>query len=279
MRLMSEKQWIKKITDLEKAGKKSTKKQVKDALVKAVKARIPDERFGVLLSGGVDSCLIALLCQQAGADFVCYTVGMKDSPDIPWAVKFAKRFKIPIQVKTFALKEIEPVFKKTKSILKHVDILSIGVGAVTLAAMQLAKKDKVKIVFSGLGSEEIFAGYHQHAEADDVHAECWKGLKLILKRDLRRDCAIADALKMEILTPFLDDDLIKVAMGISPSRKVNEKEKKIILREIAEDLGLPKEYAWRSKKAAQYGSWFDKAMYKLSRIKGFKLKQHYLNKL
>lgn len=279
MKLMPEKDWVKNIKKLENEGSKSTKKQVEQALVKAVQDRIPERKFGVLLSGGVDSCLIALLCRQAGAKFSCYTVGMENSPDIPWAEKFAKKFSIPIKVKTFNLPEAEKLFKKAKSILKHVDVLSVGVGAVTLAAMELAKKDGAKIVFSGLGSEEIFAGYHQHVEAKDAHAECWKGLKLIWRRDLKRDYAIADSLKMEILTPFLDYDLIREAMGIPPEKKISGEEKKIILREIAEELGLPKEFAWRSKQAAQYGSWFDKAMFKLARMRGFRFKQHYLDKL
>ena len=279
MKLMPEKEWIKKIVELEKASKKSNKKQVEKELVEAVRKRMPKKKFGVLLSGGVDSCLIALLCRQAGAKFACYTVGLHDSPDIPWALAFAKRYKLPLKIRTFDLDEAEKLFKKAKKMLKHVDILSVGVGAVTLAAMALAKKDKIKYVFSGLGSEEIFAGYHQHAEAKDVHAESSKGLKKTWQRDLRRDYAIAAALKMEILTPFLDEDLIKTAMGIPPKRKITKKEKKIILREIAQDLGLPKKYAWRAKKAAQYGSWFDKAMQKLARRAGYQFKQTYLDKL
>ncbi|MBD3304265.1 hypothetical protein GF343_03900 [Candidatus Woesearchaeota archaeon] len=280
MKLMPEKQWIKKIVELEKASKKSSKKKVEKALVEAVKKNIPERKFGVLLSGGVDSCLIALLCQQAGANFVCYTVGMEYSPDIAWAKAFAKRFKMHIKVREFkTLDEVEKQFRKAKKALKHVDILSVGVGAVLLSAIELGKKDKVKDFFTGLGSEEIFAGYHHHEETDDPHAECWKRLKSCWKRDLRRDYAIANATKVNLLAPFLDENLIKEAMGISIKRKISKKEKKIILREIAQDLGLPKKYAWRSKKAAQYGSWFDKAMMKLARSKGYEFKQTYLDKL
>ena len=283
MKLISEKKWIKNIVELETASKRSTKKKVEKALVEAVKERIPKsipkKKFGVLLSGGIDSCLIALLCQQAGAKFTCYTVGMKDSPDIDWAKAFAKRFKIPLKVKLFDLASIEKQFKKAKKALKHVDILSIGVGAVLLSAIELGKKDRVKDFFTGLGAEEIFAGYHHHAESKDPHAECWKRLKSCWKRDLKRDYEIAAATKVNLLTPFLDDNLIKTAMGISIKRKINKKEKKIILRQIAEDLGLPKKFAWRSKQAAQYGSWFDKAMMKLAKQSGHKFKQKYLANL
>ena len=57
-----------------------------------------------------------------------------------------------------------------------------------------------------------------------------------------------------------------------------EQEKKHF-SEIAEDLGLPKKIAWRKKKAAQYGSKFDKALQRLMSKAGFKFKKDYLNSL
>jgi asparagine synthase (glutamine-hydrolysing) len=71
----------------------------------------------------------------------------------------------------------------------------------------------------------------------------------------------------------------KGSEGIPAKRKIDKKEKKIILREIAQDLGLAKKFAWRSKKAAQYGSWFDKCIARLARIRGFKFKQSFIDDL
>ena len=55
--------------------------------------------------------------------------------------------------------------------------------------------------------------------------------------------------------------------------------KKIILREIAEDFGLEKEFAWRKKKAAQYGSNFVKGIDKLAKKHNFTTKKEYLQSL
>ena len=54
-------------------------------------------------------------------------------------------------------------------------------------------------------------------------------------------------------------------MKIDESLKMNEDYKKVILRETAESLGLNKEFCWRKKKAAQYGSYFDKVLTKLAK--------------
>jgi asparagine synthase (glutamine-hydrolysing) len=143
----------------------------------------------------------------------------------------------------------------------------------------MAKKDRVKFLFSGLGSEELFAGYHRHRLAKDKQGECWQGLLNMYERDLLRDSAVASAARVSLITPFLDERLIATAMRIPAKHKMSDEHSKLILRQAAQDLGLPKEFAWRGKKAAQYGSRLDKAISKLARKKGFKLKKDYLKSL
>jgi len=60
---------------------------------------------------------------------------------------------------------------------------------VQLSWLQLRwlKKDKCDIVLSGLGSEEIFAGYQRHKEALNINKECLHGLRMMYERDLYRD--------------------------------------------------------------------------------------------
>ena len=50
-------------------------------------------------------------------------------------------------------------------------------------------------------------------------------------------------------------------------------------QEIAYDIGLPKQAYDRKKKGAQYGSGFDKAITKLAKKNGFKLKKRYIDSL
>ena len=96
-------------------------------------------------------------------------------------------------------------------------------------------------------------------------------------RDLVRDFNLAKELNIQVKTPFLDKDLIEYAMKLPGDWKIVEEKKKVILREVAEEfLG---EFAWRKKKAAQYGSCFDKAIAKLAKKNGFKLKKDWLDSL
>lgn len=279
---LSEQEWKDYITSLELKSEFSTKEEVKQALINAVKCRIPKEHFGIFFSGGVDSTLLAFICKQAGARFTCYSVGLENSPDIIESKRVAECLGLNLKQKTFTLEEVCEVFRKTAKIFLNnkikPDTLNIGVGSVVVAAVELAKKDEIKIFMGGLGSEEIFAGYQRHLEAENVHKECWKGLKGMWRRDFIRDTTIAKALNITVLCPFLDEQLIIKSMGIPASKKINKEYKKIILREIAEELGIPKEFAWRKKKAAQYGSYFDKALEKLTKKGRFKTKKELLEK-
>lgn len=271
-----ESEWKSFINNLEISSSPSTKEKLKDVLINAIKKRIPKEKFGILFSGGVDSTFISFICKKFTSDFVCYSVGFKDSPDLINANKVAKELKLNLKTRSLSLDDCHDLFKRTVKILNNSDVLSVGVGSVVVAAIELAKEDNIKIFFGGLGSEEIFAGYQRHADSTDPHQECWNGLKNMYARDLVRDSIVGRAININARVPFLDTDVIKTAMGISIEKKINKEHKKIILREIAEELGLKKEFAWRKKQAAQYGSWFIKAMDKLAKKHDFKTKKEYL---
>jgi len=270
--LVDEKEWIKHINSL----KKAEKLQFKQEFIDAIEKRIPDKKFGILFSGGIDSTLIAFVCKKLKKDFTCYCVGLEDSPDIISAQEVAKKYGFELKKKILSMKDIEKTIKKMVSLVGP-DTMKVGVGAVMYEAIKLAKKDKITEVFSGLGSEEIFAGYERHFLSKDVNKECWKGLKEMFHRDFERDLAIGKDLKVNLFVPFLDSNVISAAMSIPGEEKIKKGYKKYALRKFAEEIGLKD--AWRKKKAAQYGSYFDKAILKLSKKNKFKYKKNYLNSL
>jgi len=202
-----------------------------------------------------------------------------------WAQQVAKEYSFNFKYKILTLDEFETVLKETIKILNDADIVKASVGSVLHAAGKIAAADGSNILFGGLGSEEIFAGYQRHSDVlgknnfEALHKECWSGLKNMWKRDLVRDFTIAKKLGIELRTPFLDKDLINAAMNVHPMLKIDKDNKKIILREAAEFLGLKKEFAWRKKQAAQYGSNFVNGIEKLAKRKGFKMKKDYLMSL
>jgi len=260
------------------SNKKEIIPELASLLTNAIDKRVKG-KTGIAFSGGVDSTLIAFICKKLKKDIALYNVGLKGSKDTEWAKKISKHYKWKLKQIIVTLEEAEAIIKKIVKMLPDPSVVKVGVACPEYIVLKQAKKDKVKTVLGGLGSEEIFAGYERHLLAKDKHKECWIGLKTLYEKDLSRDFAVSNALKVNILCPYLDKDLVKYAMQIDSSLKITEQEKKIILRETAVHLGLKKEFAFRKKLAAQYGSGFHKAIDKLSRKNGFKFKKDYLNSL
>lgn len=263
--------------------KKLARDEVKRVLIATIKRLLPTQKFGILFSGGIDSTIISQVCKIAGGNFNCYTVGFRDEligipEDIKYAEIVSRQLMFPLTKRIYSLKESEEIIGKVVKLVKP-DIVNVGVGAVEYAAITLAKADGITSLFSGLGSEEIFAGYQRHAMAKDVQNECWNGLHMMYERDLVRDMAISKHFGIKFIAPFLDPDMIRTAMQVPCEWKLDGEKNKLILREAAVELGIPEEFAFRKKKAAQYGSNFDKAIAKLAKKAGFEQKGEYIRSL
>ncbi len=292
---VSKDDWIKKISDLK--SKEDLFDKSKDIIIEELASKVEstiltlakqsDKTIGVLFSGGVDSTLICYVLQKNNIPFVAATVGFRDNkeqklPDDIYASReIAEVYGFNRIEKIYSFEDIELIFGKTVSILGEslVNVVNVGVGSVEVAGIELLKSadPSIELVFGGLGSEEIFAGYKRHRDAEDKHNECWFGLVNMYERDLLRDFAFEDFFKIQFAVPFLDSNLIGFAMNIPVDFKITDNNSKIILRESAVLLGLDKKFSFRPKQAAQYGSRTDKALSKLAKKNGFVYKKDYLN--
>ena len=233
-------------------------------LENAFDKRTKDGMFGILFSGGVDSTLLAYLAKRFEKKCVLYVAGMKDSPDVLCAEKAAQILNLPLKKRIIQEEELVPAIKEIKRLIETFDYMKVSVALPFYFACQEAKKDKMKIILSGLGSEELFAGYERHMHAKNVNKECLLGLETMYERDLYRDDVITMSQNLELRVPFLDTELAAYALTISSKLKIQNEVKKYILRKTALSLGVPEEFAMRKKSAAQYGSAVDKAIEKLS---------------
>ncbi len=256
-------------------------KELKGLLVNAVSKRIPDQEMGILFSGGVDSTSIALICKSLGLNPTCYTAAIVDknippAEDLIYAKKAAEQLGLRLHVQEISLKEVSAYLKKVVPLIEDNNVVKVGVALPFYCACERARKDGVRVLFSGLGSEELFAGYQRHKQAKDVNKECYSGLLKMYERDLYRDDVVTMNNTIELRLPFLDKTLAEYALRIPAGYKIKDNQDKWILRKSVEQLGVSGEIAWRPKRAAQYGSRFDKALEKLAKQNGFESKSAYL---
>ena len=296
--IISDSNWSKHIESLQSVKDViGTKQNITTALKNSIIKELPKEPFGILLSGGVDSSIIAKICKDENAPFRCFCVGIEGSEDLKVAKEIARLLELKLVFKEFELDEIEKLLMKIIDILPRPIIqddnyieymVKVSVSTVLLAAISLGDE---KIFYSGIGAEELFAGYQRHVKSvseggtwrgiaiKELEEESWDGLKRLNNLVISRDKLISESVTKEIISPYIDDELIILAMSLSTDEKIDLVTNKKMLREIAKDLGVPREAYDRKKKGAQYGSSFDKAITKLAKKNGFKLKKRYLDSL
>lgn len=258
----------------------NVREELKKLFEDAVRVRVPEKKFGLLFSGGIDSVLVAKILKDMGKDFTCYTAAAsEDAPDLVSAKEVAKILGLKLKYKVVTREETEAYLRKIVPLIEDNNVVKVGVALPLYIASELAKIDGNRVIFSGAGADELFGGYHRYKINDlrKLNHDCYSDLLKIYERNTYRDDVITMNNNLELRVPFLDKDLVAFALRIAPELKIKDAVEKYILRELAISLGIPKEFAYRKKKAAQYGSGFDKVIEKLAKekSKSLYLKQFY----
>jgi asparagine synthase (glutamine-hydrolysing) len=137
---------------------------IEDAVATHLVADVPVSTF---LSGGLDSSIITVLAQRSNPQIDAYTITFRDTDrrleampdDAVYARKLAHQFGINLH-------EIEVAPDIVDLLPKTVDMLDEPIGdpaAInTLLMCEAARAAGVKVILSGMGADELFAGYRKH---------------------------------------------------------------------------------------------------------------------
>ncbi len=248
--------------------------ELSELIKEAVAKRLPRRgiKAGILFSGGIDSTIIAKMCYEMGVEAECYTAvfsGTAKAPhDLEAAREVAERYGFRHVVISIGEEEAAELAKEVCFEIGEPHPVKTAVGMPFLAASKEAARRGCRVLFSGLGSEELFAGYQRHRNSADLNKECLSGIRMLYERDLYRDDVLTMNRGVELRLPFLDKKLVSFSLRIPAELKIKDGMEKYALRRAALLLGVKKEDAFRPKKAAQYGSGFDKALVRLSKRRG-----------
>ncbi|KAH1225922.1 Asparagine synthetase [glutamine-hydrolyzing] 2 [Glycine max] len=227
---------------------------LRHAFEKAVVKRLmTDVPFGVLLSGGLDSSLVAAVTAR-------YLAGTNAAKQ--WGTK----------LHSFCV-GLEDGIDAIEDVIYHIETYDVTTIRASIPMFLMSRKIKslgVKWVISGEGSDEIFGGYlyfHKAPNKEEFHQETCRKIKALHKYDCLRANKSTFAWGLEARVPFLDKDFIRVAMNIDPDYKMIKKEEgrieKWVLRRAFDDEEhpyLPKHILYRQKEQFSDGvgyGWID----------------------
>lgn len=257
--------------DYLKSNKDELKDILKNNLIKSVEKRVRDlERMGILFSGGVDSTLLAVLCNDMGVETELYVVGSEGSPDLNYAKKIAAHMHLPIHIRMVDENVVREYSPLVLNAIEEWNVMKLGVGMTAYLAAEMAHENGLRVMLSGQGADELFAGYHRylnfyHEKGEEAQKDLISDVENLYHVNLERDDKVTMANSVELRVPYLDLQIINMAMHIPMKYKIgneNDHLRKCILREVASDLGVPQEIFKRPKKAAQYGSGIHKILKK-----------------
>lgn len=243
------------------------------ALQKAVAERLAP-KTGLAFSGGVDSSLISALARSG---ITLYSVGFEGSHDLQHAQYAAEVLGLDgkLHAKVITQKEIEEYIPDVIRSIKSTDPMAVEIGLPLFIATREAHDDDMKVMLSGRGADELFAGYQRYIRISEngyLADEIKKDVKNLVEIGIDRDRALASANSIELRTPYLDRNVIEIGLQIAPELKIRKKDgsymRKYILRRVAENI-IPHELAWTEKRAMQYGSGVHRGLGKLARSCGF----------
>ncbi len=258
--------------------------KVRNGLESAVKAQLmSDVPYGVLLSGGLDSSIIAAVTQKYSKKRIetdskesawwpqlhSFAVGLEGSPDLVAAKKAADYIGTVHHEVHFTIQEALDALPDVIYHIETYDITTVRASTPMYLLARVIKSMGIKMVLSGEGSDELFGGYlyfHKAPDAQEFHEELVRKMSKLHLYDCLRANKSLMAWGVEGRVPFLDKDFIDIAMGLNPSDKMSirlsdgkQRIEKWILRKAFEDL-LPEDIAWRQKEQFSDGvgyNWID----------------------
>ena len=240
-----------------------------------------DAPWGLLLSGGLDSSLVAAIATRAqraedaardvpSSPIASFTIGLAGSPDVLAAEHVAAFLGTRHHSFTFTVQQGLDALRDVVYHLETYDVTSIRAGTPMFLLSRFVRAQGVKMVLSGEGADEIFGGYlyfHRAPSREEFAAETADKLRALHLYDCNRANKATAAWGVEARVPFLDRAFVDYGMSFDPVNKMINKElgfiEKFVLRSAfyePRDPYLPADILWRQKEQFSDGvgyAWID----------------------
>ncbi|MDQ3492080.1 MAG: asparagine synthase B [Chloroflexota bacterium] len=234
---------------------------VREGLEEAVTSHLmSDVPVGAFLSGGLDSSVIAAIARRQLDKLHTFSVGLAGSRDILAARRVAAHIGSIHHEFLMTPSEVREKLPEIVHALESFDQDLVRSAIPTYFCSRLAAQH-VKVILTGEGADELFAGYAYHKTVSDpatLHEELCRSVATLHNINLQRVDRLTMRHSLEARVPFLATDFIALALTVPPELKLKAMPdgrlmEKWVLRKACEDL-LPADIVWRDKEQFDEGS-------------------------
>jgi len=234
-----------------KLEKTNIENKLENHLINSVDRRTSNNfsTYGVWLSGGLDSSIIAAILKEFTEEVYTFSVGFKESPDLNSA-KIVSEY-LGTKHTEYEL-DVNELFSSIPKVIYYLESFDAPLVRSSLGNAIASKiSSSADVVFSGEGGDELFAGYDYFLDLDSkksMQRELLNSVNSLHNTALQRVDRLANAYSVNIKLPILDEKLVNYSLKISPGKKVRRDKNisKYILRKVASNY-LPDSIAWRKK--------------------------------
>lgn len=217
----------------------------------------------VAFSGGLDSSVIAFLASKCRGNVHLIHVSLENRPETEEAKKAAEALSLPLHVYLFREEDVEAVASRVVELIEEPDPVKVSIGVPFYWTAEKAAEAGFKVLLAGQGADELFGGYQRYISAYLAHGKEKVGRAMfddvvrLHESNIERDVKICGFHGVELRLPFAAYPIAEFAVALPVELKFERKVgslRKLILRKVAENLGLPASIVTKPKKAVQYAT-------------------------
>jgi asparagine synthase (glutamine-hydrolysing) len=211
---------------------------------------------GILLSAGLDTSAIAAVAHAGGfrprAVTVCWD---QEAPDYRFATELAQRLGLQHQIVWAGEEALLNAMPAVIGILRSFDPMELRNSVVQYLGLRALGEWGVRSAWVGDGADELFAGYsYMTAMLPEALSAYTRDLAGFMRFSAT---PLGKAVGVEVLSPYLEADIVAFAVELDPAEKVGRREDELhgkwVLRLAVQDL-VPTSFVWRTKTPAEHGS-------------------------
>jgi asparagine synthase (glutamine-hydrolysing) len=257
-------------------------------LERSVRRRVSGTKeIAVAFSGGLDSSVTAFLAKKCRANVHLIHVSLENRPETEEAKKAADELNLPLHVYLFGESDVEKVVSSVLELIEEADAVKASIGVPFYWTAEKAAEAGFRVLLAGQGADELFGGYQRYVNDYLLHGKekarraMFDDAVKLHESNIERDVKICGFHDVELRLPFASYQIAQFALNLTVELKIERKAdslRKLVLRKVAVDMGLPSSIVEKPKKAVQYATGINDVLKKLAKKQKTTITE-YVNKL